>query len=157
MLINNLIEFFKLKKLIKNIIEEEDLLNNLSKLFSSEQYKVNFKQDWIGRIYAVVNPIVQDPDSRIFEYNINGTNLNSFVNKWVIEHMIGADNFVKNHDLFDILIYNIKQIDDDYNFLITLTPIAWPDLEKSLKHLKIVLFILLVIAIITGGVLFFVL
>jgi hypothetical protein len=47
--------------------------------------------------------------------------------------MIAADNFVKNHELFDILIYDIQQLDEDYNFLFTLTPIAWLDFWKSMK------------------------
>ena len=99
----------------------ENLLENLSNLFSKGNYKVIFKRDWIGRIYAVINPIVSDPQSRIFEYDTNGTNINSFVNKWVLEHMIAASNFVKNNGLFDILTYEIKQLDDDYNFLFILT------------------------------------
>jgi hypothetical protein len=100
---------------IKKIIKEENLLQNLSKLFTVNDYTVNFKQDWIGRIYAVVNPIAQDPNSRIFEYDEHGMNVKSFVEKWLIEHMIAADNFVKNHELFDILTYDIQQLDEDYN------------------------------------------
>jgi hypothetical protein len=31
------------------------------------------------------------------------------------------------------LIYDIQQLDEDYNFLFTLTPIAWIDFWKSMK------------------------
>lgn len=134
MLIRNLIDYVKTKRIIKEVIKEEDLLNNLSSLFSKGDYRIKFKQDWIGRIYAVVNPVVQDPQSRIFEFGEEGVNIKSFVHKWVMDHMIAADTFIKNHELFDILIYNIEQLDDDYNFLFTLTPIAWYDFWKSLKR-----------------------
>lgn len=147
MFIRNLINYVKIKRIINAVIKEENLLNNLSQLFSTENYIVNFKQDWIGRIYAVLNPVVQDPQARIFEYDTNGTNIKSFVNKWVIEHMIAADNFVKNHELFDILIYDLKQIDNNYNFLFTLTPISWYDFWKSTKIVCGITFALLVIAI----------
>lgn len=147
MFIRDLIDYLKIKRIVKKVVKEEDLLNNLSKLFSSKNYTVNFKQDWIGRIYAVLNPVAQDPQARIFEYDTNGTNINSFVNKWVIEHMIAADNFVKNHELFDILIYELKQLDDDYNFLFTLTPIGWPECWKSAKIFGGITLALLAIAI----------
>ena len=134
MFIKDTINFIKYKRVIKDVLKEEDLLNNLSKVFSSKNHTVKFRTDWIGRIYAVVNPTVLDPEERIFEYDNNGTNVDSFVRKWVIEHMIAADNFVKNHGLFDILVYNIEQLDENYNYLITLTNIAWFDFWKSLKR-----------------------
>ena len=132
MFIKDIIEHIKILKIIKAVIKEENLLENLSSLFSKGDYKVNFKRDWIGRIYAVINPVVSDPQSRIFEYDTNGININSFVNKWVLEHMIAASNFVKNNGLFDILTYEIKQLDDDYNFLFILTPISWIDFKKGI-------------------------
>lgn len=147
MFIRNLIDYIKIKRIIDKVIKEEDLLNNLSQLFSTPNYSIHFKKDWIGRIYAVLNPIVQDPQARIFEYDTNGTNIKSFVNKWVIEHMIAADNFVKNHELFDILIYNLEQLDDDYNFLFTLTPIGWPDFWKSTKIVGWITLALLIITV----------
>lgn len=135
MFIRSLIDHIKIRRIVKKIIKEENLLSNLSALFSTENYVVNFKQDWVGRIYAVINPVVQSPQNRIFEYDTLGMNLKSFINKWVIEHMIAADNFVKNHQLFDILVYDLKPLDTDYNFLITLTPITWNDFHSSLNRL----------------------
>jgi len=152
MFFRDMIDYFKIKRIVDNVIKEEDLLNNFSKLFTTKNYEVNFKKDWISRIYAVVNPIVQDPQARIFEYDEDGTNLNSFASKWVIEHMIAADTFVKNHELFDILVYDCKQLDKDYNFLITLTPITWFDFQKSLRRvffIEIPIIIVLAIALIT--------
>lgn len=148
MLIRNLIDYIKIKRIIKEVIKEEDLLNNLSSLFSKGDYRINFKQDWIGRIYAVVNPVVQDPQSRIFEFGEEGVNIKSFVHKWVMDHMIAADTFIKNHELFDILIYDIQQLDEDYNFLFTLTPIAWYDFWKSLKRFFWISSIIVVLAIV---------
>lgn len=148
MLIRNLIDYVKTKRIIKEVIKEEDLLNNLSSLFSKGDYLIKFKQDWIGRIYAVVNPVVQDPQSRIFEFGEEGVNIKSFVHKWVMDHMIAADTFIKNHELFDILIYNIEQLDENYNFLFTLTPIAWYDFWKSLKRFFWISLSIIVLAIV---------
>ena len=153
MFIRSLIDHIKIRRIVKKIIKEENLLSNLSALFSTENYVVNFKQDWVGRIYAVINPVVQSPQNRIFEYDTLGMNLKSFINKWVIEHIIAADNFVKNHQLFDILVYDLKPLDTDYNFLITLTPITWNDFHSSLKRLLWWLFGIGIAGIITAIVL----
>ena len=50
-----------------------------------------------------------------------------------MDRMIAVDRLVKNHELFDIVTYNIQQIDNDYNFLVTFTPISWYDLKRHLK------------------------
>lgn len=147
MFIKNLIEFVKVKRVIKNIVKNENLLDNFSNIFSTDNYRVKFKQDWIGRIYAVVNPTVADPENRIFEYNLNSTDVKSFVNKWIMERMVAIDTFVKNNLLFDLLSYEIKQLDSNYNFLLILTPITWPDFKRSLRNFSIVFGILLIIVI----------
>lgn len=133
MLIKSLVNHIKIHKIIKDVVKNENLLMNLSNVFSSNALKVNFKMDWIGRIYAVLNPVAADPSDRIFEYDTKGTNIKTFVHKWIMDRMIAVDTLVKNHELFDVVTYNVEQLDDDYNFLVTFTPITWDDLRKHLK------------------------
>lgn len=133
MLIKSLVNHIKIHKIIKDVVKNENLLTNLSNVFSTNALKVNFKMDWIGRIYAVLNPVAADPSGRIFEYDTNGTNIKTFVHKWIMDRMIAVDTLVKNHELFDVVTYNVEQLDDDYNFLVTFTPITWDDLRKHLK------------------------
>ena len=148
-MLKNIFYHIKLMRIIKKILKEENLLNNLSNIFSTNEHRVIFKTDWIGRIYAVINPLLADPNTRIFEYNTEGMNLNSFIQKWIIEHMIAADNFVKNHELFDILTYEIKQLDANHNFLFILTPISWWDFKKSVKWLSITVLAVILLVIST--------
>lgn len=133
MLIKSLVNHIKIHKIIKDVVKNENLLMNLSNVFSTNMLKVNFKMDWIGRIYAVLNPVAADPSDRIFEYDTKGTNIKTFVHKWIMDRMIAVDALVKNHELFDVVTYNVEQLDDDYNFLVTFTPITWDDLRKHLK------------------------
>lgn len=133
MLIKSLVNHIKIHKIIKDVVKNENLLMNLSNVFSTNTLKVNFKMDWIGRIYAVLNPVAADPSDRIFEYDTKGTNIKTFVHKWIMDRMIAVDTLVKNHELFDVVTYNVEQLDDDYNFLVTFTPITWDDLRKHLK------------------------
>lgn len=133
MLIKSLINHIKIHKIIKDVVKNENILENLSNVFSTGNLKVSFKIDWIGRIYAVLNPVAADPSARIFEYDTNGVNVKSFVHKWIMDRMIAVDMLVKNHELFDVVTYNVEQLDNDYNFLVTFTPITWEDLKHHLK------------------------
>lgn len=116
-------------RIINKVIKSENLMANLSSMFGT-----TFRRDWIGRIYTVINPLVQlKPEDLVYEYNTNGTSLDSTVNKFVMDRMVAADKFIINHELFDLLTHSIQQVDDDYNFLFVMTPIAWVDLRNSLK------------------------
>ena len=49
----NLLLNRKYTKIIKSVYKDDDMLNKLSQLFGSE-----FRIDWVGRIYTVLNPNV---------------------------------------------------------------------------------------------------
>lgn len=154
MLIKSLVNHIKIHKIIKDVVKNENLLMNLSNVFSTNTLKVNFKMDWIGRIYAVLNPVAADPSDRIFEYDTKGTNIKTFVHKWIMDRMIAVDTLVKNHELFDVVTYNVEQLDDDYNFLVTFTPITWDDLRKHLKITGYVTMGIIAVAVLTLALVF---
>ena len=68
----------KYKKILKKVYKHENLLENLSQLYGTE-----FRMDWIGRIYTVINPNIvngqYDVNNQIFEYNENGFDNNAYV------------------------------------------------------------------------------
>lgn len=145
MFIKDLITYIKHRKVINQMIKAENLMQNMGELF-----KTRFRQDWIGRIYTVINPVVNgNINDIIIEYDTEGANIRSYINKYVMDRMIAVNNFIINHELFDILTYDIKQLDDDYNFLFVMTPIAWFDFKHSIKRVLIELSVLLAIAAIT--------
>lgn len=140
MIFKTIVEYIKVKKIVDKIVDSENLLDNLSKLFSSKNnnYEITFKKDWLSRIYVIINPVVSDPNSRIFEYDTQGTNINSFVRKWVMEHMLVAEGFIRNKVLFEVLTYDIKQVDENYNFLLVFSPLGCEDFIKAIKKLAII-------------------
>lgn len=143
--IKYLIQYLKTKHILDKIYKEENIIYNLS-----ETYKIQFKKDWVGRLYAVINPIVDiDENDRIFENVEDGYSLHSFVDKWVIERMTIASDFIMNKSLFELVTYHIELLDENYNFLFTIEPIAWFDFIKWLKRFLILFGILLIIGIIT--------
>lgn len=145
--ITNLLLNIKYTKLIKNVYKEDDLLNKLSKLFGSE-----FRMDWVGRIYTVINPNIIDDqldlNTQIFEYNENGFSNNVYVEKYIMTKLNAIKDFVIANNLFDLLTYRIEKLDKYDNYLFIIEPITFEDCKKWTKIFSITYSILIVVAIV---------
>ena len=127
MILFNFIKYFiihiKYTLILSKIIKEENLLENLSKLLGT-----TLKKDWIGRIYTVINPNitngVYDQTTQVFEYGEGGLNNESYIERWIMQRLNIASDFIKINNLFDILTYNIKKLDNYDNYLFVLYPIS---------------------------------
>ena len=143
----NLFLNIKYTKLIKKVYKDERLLEGLSKIFKS-----NFKLDWIGRAYAVLNPNLDEngqysPNTQIFEYGENGLNNERMIEQWVMERMTIVSEFIRTNNLFDLLTYSIKKLDDYDNYLFILEPITLKDCMKWSKWMAGLVGVLVIIAI----------
>ena len=139
-------------KILNKVYRDENLLSNLSQMF-----KVKFKKDWIGRIYAVFNPHIQegifDPNKHIYEYTSEGLTDRAYVENYIMNQLNIAKQFIHANNLFDLLTYEIKRIDDKDNYLFIMQPIT---LEDCLKWSKIYAIILSSLLIIGGISIFFI-
>lgn len=145
--IKYLIINIKYTRLLRKIYRDEMMLEKLSQLFNTK-----FKIDWIGRIYAVINPNLidgnYDINTMIFEYDENGLNNNEFVVRNIMLKLNLVKNFIQANNLFDLLTYEIKKIDEYGNYLFIISPISLPDCLKYTKFFTILLSVL-IIALIT--------
>jgi hypothetical protein len=102
--------------------------------------------DWIGRIYTVINPNINngqyDVNDQIFEYNENGFDNNIYVERQIMKKLAIAQQYIQTNNLFDLLTYEIRKIDDYDNYLFIIQPITLEDYVNSLKKLLILLGIL---------------
>lgn len=137
MFIKNLIQFIKYKKTLQAIYWNERILVNFSRLFKSE-----FKQDWIGRIYTVINPRsehfdpIEGSSTQIFEMLPDGTfDDTMFIEKYIMDKMNIASMMMKSNNLFELATYRISKLDDQDNWLFVIEPLPWQDLKKSAKRL----------------------
>lgn len=152
MIIYNFIKYLilniKYTNLLSKVYKEENLLNNLSQLFGS-----NFKKDWIGRVYTVINPNIFDGKfdntTQIFEYNQNGLDNNIYIEQWIMNRFNIISQFIQTNNLFDLLTYKIEKIDDYDNYLLVLEPITLRDCIKYSKYFCILFIVLMIIGIIT--------
>ena len=140
------------KKLLTKIYEQENLAQNLSQLIGA-----NFKIDNAGRMYGVFNPFLKDGrfayNEVIYEYNVAGMSFDSYVEKILMEKMNVANSFIVNHQLFDLVTYNIEKLDEQGNYLFTITPLYFDETVKSGKRLLKWLVSLAIIGGVVGGIL----
>lgn len=125
----------KYTRIIKKVYKDENLLEGLSKLF-----KTDFHQDWIGRVYAVLNPNLDEngnysPNTQIFEYGESGLNNEKMIEQWVMEKLMVVSRFINANNLFELLSYSIKKLDNYDNYLFILEPITLADCLKWSKRM----------------------
>lgn len=131
--IKHLILHLRYTKILKKVYKDENLLDNLSSLF-----KVPFKMDWMGRVYAVFNPHVQDgvfnPNNQIYEYDENGLTNKAYIEAYIMNQLNIAKRFIQASNLFDLLTYKIKKIDDFDNYLFIMQSITYEDFKTATKR-----------------------
>lgn len=143
--IKYLILNIKYTKILNKIYQNENILSNLSMLFKSQ-----FKKDWVGRLYTVINPHLLGEDfdinTIIYEYNENGLDNKTWVERWIMTRLNIAQSFIQTNNLFDLLTYDIKKLDEYDNYLFIIEPITLHDCLKYTKYFIILLAILGIIA-----------
>ncbi len=137
-------------KILKKVYKDENLLNNLSDLFG-----VEFKMDWVGRIYAIFNPHIQadgfNPNNQIFEYTEEGLSNKAYIESYILNQLSIAKRFIKANNLFDLLTYKLEKIDEYDNYLFVIQSITWDDFIKYSKRFVFMLCALLIF----GGILIY--
>lgn len=143
--IEYLILHIKYCKILNNVYKNENLLDNLSALF-----KVQFKKDWVGRVYAVFNPHIQEgvfnPNNQIYEYTEQGLVNDAYVEAYILNQLNIAKQFIRANNLFDLLTYRLEKIDENDNYLFIMEPITWEDCRKYTKKFVILYSILGILA-----------
>lgn len=130
--IKNLVLNIKYTRLLRNIYKDEFLLQRFSELFGTE-----FRLDWVGRMYTVINPnIINDKldiNTQIFEYGNNGLTNEPYIEKYIMTRFNLVKDFIMANNLFDLLTYEIKRIDKYDNYLFVIKPITFDECKKWTK------------------------
>lgn len=131
--IYRLITHLRLWNILKKVYKTENIIPNLSSMFKS-----NFKTDWIGRIYTILNPNLNDmgefdTNTQIYEYGEEGLKNDMYVEKWIMNKLNIASQFITNNNLFELLTYDLKKIDDYDNYLFIMQPLTLKSLFTSFK------------------------
>ena len=138
----------KYKRILNKVYKDENLLKNLSELFGHE-----FKQDWMRRVYTVVNPYIINGkfnnESHIFEQDDYGLNNKDYIEQYMLQKLAVVSRFITVNNLFDLLTYDIKKLDEYGNYLFVMKPITYDDCIKWSKLFSILIGVLTFAGILT--------
>ena len=129
--IKNFFKNLKYQKILNRVYEDDQIIAKLSYTLG-----VQFHKDWIGRLYAVINPAIKDgkyDQEQVFEYLQDGYDTTEHTKAWVMQKLSLMQNFIQTNNLFDILGYEFKQLDEAGNYLFVVYPITLPDTLRCAK------------------------
>lgn len=134
----------KYTNILNKVYKNENLLEKLSQLFNIE-----FKKDWVYRVYAVFNPYIQDgifdPNNQIYEYTSKGLVNDAYIEAYIMNKLNSIKQFIQDNNLFDLLTYKLIRLDDNGNYLFIIQPITWDDFKTYSIRFSILLGSLLII------------
>lgn len=140
-----LIMYIRYNRVLNDVYKKENILEGLSSTLGTE-----LKQDWIGRLYAVVNPYIvdgkYDPSKIITEIG-KDIPTNMVLEKYVMERFNIASQFIQANNLFDLMSYKMTRLDEYENYLLVLYPLPYLDLVVWGKRLLIELVVLMTILV----------
>ena len=96
---------------------EESLHGNGFRSLLKHYLKMDSRIDWLGRVYGVVNPAINekgefDYNGMVFELNGVNTNNQTWVENWLYKQMVLVNNIfdVQKTGFFDIIDANVKHV-----------------------------------------------
>lgn len=132
---------------IKDTLYSENLHIVLKKYL-----KVDFKKDWIGRLYGIINPNIDingnfDINTVILEFDDENTNSTDYVKTWIHKQLMLIRNLFKIDNLYDYINLNITHVGPKMldNYLLVFDIIARKQFTSSLKKFLLQLLIYLII------------
>ena len=152
---------------IKDIFNYISLSREMKKLYDdglveqfSKLYGVKFRYDNARRLYAVINPTLQniqnDGATQIFEFGQDGLTDKTYIKQWILLKLSAVEKLITAENLLDVLTFDIREITIDNqptgNYVIIFTPIGFKEFDYAWKHLLYwVLGVLGVTAVVLGG------
>ena len=158
---------YKTYSLIESIYTYNKEYNYIKDTFYSDEFKlvlkkylsVNIKKDWIGRLYGVINPMVDingnlDVNSVVIELDGINTNNMEYVQVWIHKQLkLIADLFQINklYDYIDLELNKVgpKELD---NYLLIFDIVSRKEMINKLKSFgkHFILYIIIGILFIIG-------
>jgi len=107
--ISDSIQYRKDKKLIS-----DTFYGPAFKKVINQYLKTDLREDWIGRLYGVVNPTIHngelDFNNMIVEIDGENTNNNEYVKHWVYKQMQLISNLFKIEKLYDYIDIDFSHV-----------------------------------------------
>ena len=134
---------------------EESLHGNGFRSLLKHYLKMDSRIDWLGRVYGVVNPAINekgefDYNGMVFELNGVNTNNKTWVENWLYKQMILVNNIfdVQKTGFFDIIDANVKHVGPENadNYLIVFDIASRKEMVRRWKRVILQIIVYAVVA-----------
>lgn len=133
----------------------DTLYSEAFKIVLKEYLNINIKKDWIGRLYGVVNPNINedgkfDITRTIIELDEENTNNNEYVKHWTYKQLNLIGQVFKIENLYHFIDLEFKHVGPEGadNYLLIFDVVSRKEFVKNLKRMLIHGLIYVIIAII---------
>lgn len=109
-------------------------------LLISKYLKVNLREDWIGRLYGVINPTIDingniDLSSMVIELDGNNSNSRDWTLNWVYKQLRLVAQLFKIEQLYDYINLDIKHVGPENldNYLVVFDLVSRKEFANATK------------------------
>lgn len=131
------IRYIKLNKSVGKIFHSNDF-----KLLLRKYLNINVKTDWLGRLYGIINPIIDvngnlNISTMVIEIDGNDTNNSEWVKNWLYKQLNLTSQLFKLEKLYDYISMDIEHVGpiEMDNYLIIFDLVYRLEFAKALKSL----------------------
>lgn len=156
---------YKLYSLLRCMVAYFSDMSYISETLYSKEFSMvlrrylhtEFSKDWIGRLYGIVNPIIDingnlDLSGTVIEIDGNATNNIEYLKNWIYRQMQLIDNLFKISKLYDYITVDISHVGpiNADNYLVVFDVASRKEMMLWLKSTLIhtILYILIAVVVI---------
>ena len=159
-------EFYDLCVSVNEYFSDKDLIadtlySDAFKIVMKNYLNLTLKKDWIGRLYGVVNPIIDkdghfDASNMIIEIDGDNTNTNEWVKAWAYKQLRLVAQLFKIEKLYDYIDVEFTHVGPENfdNYLIVFDIVSRKVLADSAKRFFLHFTVLSVIAAVVCACIF---
>lgn len=94
---------------------DQIMYNGPFKEIVKKYLRIDLSEDWIGRLYGVINPNIDingkfDPSTMIIEIDGDNTNSNEYVKNWIYKQMSLVSSLFAMNGIYDVITVDIKHV-----------------------------------------------
>ncbi len=149
------IEFIKIKNILKKVYRTEGIREKFSKIFNIE-----FKKDWVSRLYGIITP--QDfPDNMIYGFNTSSISPWEHIVKMISDRLLACDVVMQDSSILDLLSFEVKELDRNRNiYLLIFKPYNYDEFIYYIKYIwssikKLLIYVILISLLVWLGIVIF--
>lgn len=122
----------------------DTLYSDAFKIVLKEYLNVDIKKDWIGRLYGIINPNINekgkfDISKTIIEFDDENTNNTEYVKHWTHKQLYIIGEVFKIENLYHFIDLEFKEVDPKGfdNYLIIFDIVSRKEFIKKFKEMLI--------------------